>query len=590
MTMDMSIGKSQNALGAQGGTSVNLNGTTQVGNTTVTGTAQANGGASSAFSPTNPVGIGTTDVASTLASSTSSSTGITTTSSFGVQATTKVDNNNTTSGSLTIGNESTGAQSKTIGFGDSSKLSRELEAVSENSFSFSPDNGTTEQSKYGLVRNLNGQKTEADYTRQLANESSAISQSNIFGLSGDVNDKLALSTSIESGKVQNLDTSQTKRMDISLGAGYVFKDPETEVQRLKNSTKLELRIDRGIGTDSLRQYVLYDALEGKVTDNLTGTLKVDYSKTIDTTTNAISERHQEIILGMAYRPINFDNLNFITEYSYQNGYGGGTQQADALNTSSNETVAQVLSGQMIYDINDHWQASEKIAYRLEEEADTGFEFTQTHTWLVVHRLNYKIDADWMIGAEYRDLAQVEAKDNKQGMLLEAIRHINESTEMAVGWNFTKFSDDLTNLSYTSQGPYVRMTGKFYDRSPAEKARDRAKWLDAKISNWAWIMVRKELSKKDSKIMLELNRMFAIAHAAQVSGHLEESRQVYKDIIAAGQMMFDEASEYIRGRIAFEEKLQQSDKTAQEYFKGGEYVKARKIWEKVVEEASKDMVK
>ena len=55
-------------------------------------------------------------------------------------------------------------------------------------------------------------------------------------------------------------------------------------------------------------------------------------------------------------------------------------------------------------------------------------------------------------------------------------------------------------------------------------------------------------------------------------------------------MYDEASEYIRGRIAFEEQMQQLDKTAREYFKGGEYVKARKIWEKVVEDASKGVVK
>ena len=83
-------------------------------------------------------------------------------------------------------------------------------------------------------------------------------------------------------------------------------------------------MDQGIGTDSLRQYVLYDAIEGKITDNLSVNAKVDYSKTMDTTTGAVAERHQEIILGMAYRPVNFDNLNFITEYSYQDGYGGGT--------------------------------------------------------------------------------------------------------------------------------------------------------------------------------------------------------------------------------------------------------------------------
>ena len=56
------------------------------------------------------------------------------------------------------------------------------------------------------------------------------------------------------------------------------------------------------------------------------------------------------------------------------------------------------------------------------------------------------------------------------------------------------------------------------------------------------------------------------------------------------MMYDEASEYIRGRIDFEEQLQKLDKTAREYFKGCEYLKARKIWEKVVDDASKGVVK
>ena len=507
-----------------------------------------------------------------------------------MQATTKVDNNTSTNGSVNIANETTGAKTTTFGFGNNSKLDKELQAVTSNSFTFSPTDGTTDSSKYGIVRNLNGQNLEADYTRQLANQPSTISQSNIFGLSGDVNDKLALNGSIERGKVQNLDTSQTNRTDFSVGAGYVLKDTETARERFKNSLKLEMRIDKGIGTDSLRQYVLYDAIDGKITDNYSVNAKVDYSKTLDTTTGAVAERHQEIILGMAYRPVNYDNLNFITEYSYQDGYGGGTQQADALNTNVQTTITQVLSAEGVYDINDNWQLAEKLAYRIENEQDTGFAFTQTHTWLVIHRLNYKIDRNWTISGEYRDLAQVEAKDNKQGILLEATREINNNTELAIGWNFTKYSDDLTNLSYSSQGPFVRMTGKFYDRTPEEKARDRAKWLDARINEWAWILIRKELGKKDSKIVLELNRMFALAQKAQKAGRFEESRQIYKDIISAGQMMYNEASEYIRGRIAFEEQLQKLDKTAREYFKGGEYVKARKIWEKVVEDASNGVVK
>jgi hypothetical protein len=576
MTMDVSVGKTQDSLGqSQGGTSINLNGTTQIGNTTVTGTAQTSVGTS----VSDALGIG--------------STGVTTTSSFGVLASTKVDNNTTTNGSVNVANETTGDKTTTVGFGNTSKLDQELQAVTSNSFSFSPDNGTTDASKYGIVRSVDGKNLEGDYTRQSDTLPGSVSESNIYGLTGDVNDRLALNGTVETGKVQNLDTTQTLRTDFTFGAGYVLKDTETAVERLKNSIKLELRLDKGAGgADSYHQYVLYDALEGKITDNFTVNAKIDYSKTLDVTTGAVAERHQEIILGMAYRPVSFDNLNFITEYSYQDGFGGGiggpggTGQADALNTSINQTITQVLSAEGVYDINDKWQVAEKLAYRIENEQDTGFAFTQTHTWLVIHRLNYKIDRNWTISGEYRDLAQVEAKDNKQGILLEATRELNANTELAIGWNFTNYTDDLTNLSYSSQGPYVRMTGKFYDETPEERARARAKWLDARINDWAWVMIRKELGKKDSKIVLELNRMFALAQKARTQGRLEESRQIYKDIISAGQMMYDEASEYIRGRIAFEEQLQQLDKTAREYFKGGEYVKARKIWEKVVEDASK----
>ena len=582
MSVDINIGKTQSSTGAQGATNINLNGTTQIGNTTLTGTAQANGGITAA---STPLGIGTSGVGSTL-----TSTSATATTAFGLQASTKVDERTTTNASVNVANDTTGARTTTYGFGQNSKLDQELQAVTDNSFSLSPSNGTSEASKYGLVRNHNGQSLEADYTRQLANQATSVSQSNIFGLSGDVNDKLALNGSIERGKVQNLNATQTTRTDFTLGAGYVLKDTETAVERLKNSLKLELRLDKGVGTDSLHQYVLYDALEGKITDNLSANIKIDYSKTVDVTTGAIAERHQEIILGMAYRPVSFDNLNLIGEYSYQEGYGGGLQQADALNSLVQKTTNQVFSAEGIYDINDQWQVAEKIALRIQNEQDTGFQFTQTHTWLVIHRLNYKIDRNWTISGEYRDLTQVEAKDNKQGVLLEATRSITANTELGIGWNFTSYNDDLTNLSYTAQGPFIRMSGKFYDRTPEEKARDRAKWLDAKISDWSWSLIRKELAKKDSKIVLELNRMFALAKSAQKAGRLEESRQIYKDIIAAGQMMFDEASEYIRGRIHFEEQMQKMDASARDYFKGGEYVKARKIWEKVVDEASKGVVK
>jgi hypothetical protein len=584
LALNASIGKTQNSLNAsasaQGQTATNLNltGTTQIGNSTVTGIAQTTGGIAGG------IGIGTTGVSATTPQGLLGA--IVTGTTVGVQATTKVNENTTTNGSLTQTTQvAGGATSTNIGFGNTTKLNQELQAVTSNSFSLSPGNLTSEGSKYSLIRNVAGHNLEADYTQARANQGTSITQSNIFGLSGDVNDNVALNGTIERGRVQNLDGSRTMRTDFNLSAGYVLKDTQTATARLKNSLKFEFRMDKGTGTDTLHQFVLYDAIDGRITDNWSVNAKLDYSKTIDVTTGAKAERHQEIILGTAYRPVNFDNLNLIAEYSYQNGYGGGLQQADALNTSVNSTKTQVFSAEGVYDINDQWQAAEKIAYRIESEQVTGFEFTQTHTWLMVHRLNYKIDKNWTISGELRDLAQVEAKDNKMGLMVEAVRELNDNTELAVGWNFTHFSDDLSNLSYTTTGPFVRMTGKFYDETPEEKARARARWLDARINEWAWILIRKELARKDSKIVLELNRMYALAKAERAAGHLEDAKQIYKDIISAGQIMYEEATVYIRGRIDFEEQLQKLDKTAREYFKGGEYQKAGKIWEKIVEDAS-----
>jgi len=44
-------------------------------------------------------------------------------------------------------------------------------------------------------------------------------------------------------------------------------------------------------------------------------------------------------------------------------------------------------------------------------------------------------------------------------LVGVYRHINQHVKVGVGYNFTDFSDDLTNLDYRSQGWFVNLLGK-----------------------------------------------------------------------------------------------------------------------------------
>ncbi len=501
-------------------------------------------------------------------------------SSLSLGAAKKVDDKTDSTAILTVDDSGGESQSNTMTFTERRKLNDDYQALVERSIGTS-DTESRRANKYAIVRDKDGRKLEGSLTRQFGDSPTQISQSNIFGLSGDINDRWALLGSLEKGNVQNLDGSVTTRTALATGVGYVGKDSETGEERVKSSTKVELRLDSG--NEDQRQFVLYNANEGKITDEATIFSKFEYSSTTDTTNKLKLAGYKEIVLGAAYRPIAVDRLNLIARYTYQENKSPVGQVDTA---TVDQERSQVFSGEAIYDINERWQLAEKLAYRINEEKIVGFEFNKTHTWLMVHRLNYNIDRNWQAGAEYRKLTQVEAKDSKQGFLLEATRKINDFAKLGAGYNFTTFSDDLTNLSYTVQGPFLRVTGSAYDRTPEERQRARAKWLEERVSRWAWKMVYTELERPQSKVVRELNQLSFMADAAARAGRLDESKQIYTDIVMAGQMMFEEAAEFIRGEIAFEEKMQEYNVRASDYFNKGELLKARQLWETVVEEVQK----
>ena len=54
----------------------------------------------------------------------------------------------------------------------------------------------------------------------------------------------------------------------------------------------------------------------------------------------------------------------------------------------------------------------------------------------------------------------DAGDSRSGFLVAAYRHLGEHIKFGVGYNFTDFSDDLTDLDYDSQGIFINAVGKF----------------------------------------------------------------------------------------------------------------------------------
>jgi len=286
---------------------------------------------------------------------------------------------------------------------------------------------------------------------QSSSSETETSRTNIFGLSGEISERWGLSGSYERGIVHSYDGGISKRSAGSIGVSYI------ELQRIKASSKIEVRVDEG--EQKTWQYMSYNAIQWKADRDTTLFGKINLSESINTSLNRTEGEYKELVIGGAYRPVNFDRLNLLAKYTYlEDEKASG--QSDV--SDIEETRAHVIAGEAVYDLTEKWQIVEKLAFKQSDEKVSGFDFTKSQTWLWINRLNYNLYREWQVGAEYRVLGQRQARDKKHGVLIEVARYIGKNLQVGIGYNFTDFNDKLTYLNYTSQGPFIRLSAKITD--------------------------------------------------------------------------------------------------------------------------------
>ena len=72
-------------------------------------------------------------------------------------------------------------------------------------------------------------------------------------------------------------------------------------------------------------------------------------------------------------------------------------------------------------------------------------------WHFLHR--------WDALVEARMLDLPDAQDSKSGALLTLYRHLGNHVKLGIGYNFSDFSDDLTQMDYRHQGLFINLIGK-----------------------------------------------------------------------------------------------------------------------------------
>ncbi len=168
----------------------------------------------------------------------------------------------------------------------------------------------------------------------------------------------------------------------------------------------------------------------------------------------------EAVLGYAYRPIHHDRLNALVKYTYF--YNVPTTDQISISNIAAEFIqkSHVAAVDLTYDLTHNFTIGGKYAYRLGQvslDRDNP-EFYDNNAHLYVMRGDYRFREHWEFLLEGRMLSMPDLGEKRIGALAAVSRYLGDHLKIGLGYNFTDFSDDLTDLNFDHQGVFLNLTG------------------------------------------------------------------------------------------------------------------------------------
>ncbi len=289
---------------------------------------------------------------------------------------------------------------------------------------------------------------------------------------GDVPTGLVHSTGVE--------LAPTDRLNFSANADFgTLKDPDTAADlerkavgfsavygfdKLALASGLEYRVDNSEQSDSSyverTTWLFKNNFKFQLNPDWRLLGKFNYSKSSSSLGSGYASDYTEAVLGYAYRPVNFDRLNMLFKYTYFYNLPGGSTSSDS--DGSFIQRSHIAAVDLMYDLTERWTLGGKYAYRLGQVALDAEDpvYFDSRAQLCVLRADWHFVHRWDALLELRLLDLPDAEDSKSGVLLALYRHLGEHAKLGLGYNFSDFSDDLTQLDYRHQGLFVNLVGKF----------------------------------------------------------------------------------------------------------------------------------
>ena len=281
-----------------------------------------------------------------------------------------------------------------------------------------------------------------------------------FGLDLSPNDRWNYGAKAEFGTVSDPLAGDLKRKALGLSAAYKF-------ERIKYAGALELRDENGTAnaglgsvTNQRQVWLLRNSLSYIASPDWRLLGKANISRSSNSQGAFYDGDFHEFVVGAAYRPAGNDRWNTLFKYTHFYNLPSPGQIAPAGTTADYAQKSQVLSVDTIYDLVPWLSVGAKYGVRFGElkPSRSAGEWYSSRADLLVLRTDWHLVKAWDAVIEARKLRAKEAQDAKAGFLIGVYRHVVEGVKVGVGYNFTRYSDDLTDLTYRSRGWFLNVVG------------------------------------------------------------------------------------------------------------------------------------
>jgi hypothetical protein len=267
-----------------------------------------------------------------------------------------------------------------------------------------------------------------------------------------------LGGSAEVGKLRDSQTgAETDRKAAGINMGY-------GLAKMQFSSAIEFRRDNAEQLDRTHTetttWLFRNNFKLQLTPDWRVIGKLDHSVSDSSLGGFYAGGYTEAVVGYAYRPVRNDRLNAIVKYTYF--YNVPTTGQVGLQNTAAEFLqkSHIAALDLTYDLTANWSLGGKYAYRMGQESldRVNPNFFDNAAQLTVLRVDWRFLKQWESLVEVRTLNLPDVSQRRRGALAAIYHHIGKNLKAGVGYNFTNFSDDLTDLKYNHKGVFVNLIG------------------------------------------------------------------------------------------------------------------------------------